>query len=99
MASSPSSPTRAAAQAKADWRVHPNCPTHLAVDLTNVVMALPASYFLAPQSGEVFESVDAALARLNGYALTQGFAWSKLGFRAEQETLHLFQAYPPWRSN
>jgi len=76
--SPPLSPTNAA-QAKADWHVDPNCPAHLAVELTNVVMDLPTSYFLAPHSGEVFGSVEAALARLNGYALTQGFAVVKSG--------------------
>jgi hypothetical protein len=44
-----------------------------------VVMDLPASYFLVLCTGEVFISVDAALTRLNGYALTQGFAVVKTG--------------------
>ena len=60
--------------AKATWKPHPFCPPHQVPVLTREIQALPASAFLQPCTGETFDSPVNALRRLNGYALSQGFA-------------------------
>ena len=63
--------------AKAAWKPHPFCPPHQLPVLTREVQALPASFFLRPYTGETFDSPLDALRRLNGFALSQGFAIAK----------------------
>ena len=60
--------------AKAAWKPHPFCPPHQLPVLTREIQALPASFFLYPCTGETFDSPGIALRRLNGFALSQGFA-------------------------
>ena len=60
--------------AKAAWKPHPFCPPHQLPVLTREIQALPASFFLHPCTGETFDSPGIALRRLNGFALSQGFA-------------------------
>lgn len=64
---------------KAAWQPDPQCPPHLVVELTNAVQLLPPSCFVPPRSGEQFASATEATQRLNGYALTQGFAVVRTG--------------------
>jgi hypothetical protein len=56
------------------WRAHPLCPLDASKRVERAVRALPAGYHEAPQADEVFESAEACLLRLQGYALSQGFA-------------------------
>ena len=55
------------------WRAHPACPKHLVGALERHVNALPATYLLPPQSGEIFDSIASCECRLRGYSLVQGF--------------------------
>jgi hypothetical protein len=56
------------------WTAHPECPEHLKSDLEARVRALPSSFLLRPVAGEVFDDVDLCQERLQGWALSQGFA-------------------------
>ena len=60
--------------AKAAWKPHPFCPPHQLPVLLREIQALPASVFPHPCTGETFDSPVDALRRLNGFALSQGFA-------------------------
>src|SRR5881275_1914958 len=53
---------------------HPLCPPHLRKVVEDAVEAFDSAWLLPPQAGEVFESAKACLRRLQGYALSQGFA-------------------------
>ena len=56
------------------WRAPSACPPHAAVRIERAVQALPDKYLRPPQTGEVFDSAEACLHRLQGFALSQGFA-------------------------
>lgn len=68
------SPSPEAVAAKAAWRLHGQCPLNLVTELVSAVSGLPPPYFVRPHTGEVFDSPKEALRRLNGFALTQGYA-------------------------
>ena len=56
------------------WTAHPECPEHIKPVLEARVRSFPASFLLAPVAGEVFENPDLCQERLQGWALSQGFA-------------------------
>ena len=56
------------------WRADPACPAAIRNKLERVVQALPAEYLASPRNGEEFTSAEACLRRLQGYALSEGFA-------------------------
>jgi hypothetical protein len=56
------------------WQAHPQCPTDARNKLQNIVQALPAAYLSPPQDGEEFDGEDSCIRRLQGYALSKGFA-------------------------
>ena len=74
---------------KANWRVHPQCPQHLIDGIQRAVQALPATFFLRPRAGELFDSPVDALRRLNGFALTRGFAVVKTGGSEDSKFLYI----------
>ena len=53
---------------------HTQCPTHLRKCVEDYADSLPQAWLLPPQAGEVFDQTQDCLARLQGYAFTQGFA-------------------------
>jgi hypothetical protein len=63
----------------ANWKPHLDCPGELIDELTRAVMALPAPFFERLCTGELFGSPTDALQRLNGFALTEGFAVIVIG--------------------
>jgi len=56
------------------WNAHPECPEHIKADLEARVRSFPPSYLLAPIAGEVFDNLELCKERLQGWALSQGFA-------------------------
>ena len=56
------------------WSPHPDCPPHLVPILQKAISALPPSFLLEPTDGEVFETKEDCLKRLQGHALSMGFA-------------------------
>ena len=60
------------------WQAHPQCPPEARNQLEKLVQALPAAYLKAPQKGEEFGSHESCIRRLQGYALSQGFAVVKV---------------------
>ena len=53
---------------------HQLCPPHLRSLVEDTVQAFDDSWLLPPVEGEIFESGKACLARLQGFALSRGFA-------------------------
>jgi hypothetical protein len=53
---------------------HALCPPHLRTVVENAVEAFDSAWLLPPQQGELFDNPKACLRRLQGYALSQGFA-------------------------
>jgi hypothetical protein len=51
-----------------------NLPTHLREPFLRAVRANPPEWLLPPNTEDVFDSSDACLARLQAFALGQGFA-------------------------
>jgi hypothetical protein len=60
------------------WNAHPACPPDVRVKIERAVRALPAGYLNPPYGGEVFESAEACLRRLQGFVLSKGFAVVKV---------------------
>lgn len=58
----------------AEWTAHVDCPADVRADLEARVRSLPASYLEEPLDNEVFENVELCRERLQGWALSQGFA-------------------------
>jgi hypothetical protein len=59
----------------ATWIVKPACPAHLREVLERFVNGQNAAWRLPPApKGEVFDSFEQCLARLNVYAIAEGFA-------------------------
>ena len=56
------------------WLAHPECPEHAKAELELRVRSLPSSFLVAPVDGEVFENAALCQERLQGWALSQGFA-------------------------
>jgi hypothetical protein len=56
------------------FTAHPLCPPHLRQLVENTVEAFDNAWLLPPQDGEVFATTKECLARLQGFALSQGFA-------------------------
>jgi hypothetical protein len=53
---------------------HALCPPHLRTVVEDAVEAFDNAWLLPPRQGEVFETSKACRRRLQGYALSQGFA-------------------------
>jgi hypothetical protein len=53
---------------------HPLCPPHLRNTVKEAVESFNSSWLLPPQKGEVFQTAKDCLRRLQGYALSRGFA-------------------------
>ena len=53
---------------------HALCPPHLCKLVEDTVEAFDSAQLLPPQQGELFESAKDCLRRLQGYALSCGFA-------------------------
>lgn len=60
------------------WQAHPHCPTEARNQLEEIVQALPEAYLQPPQKDEEFDSHESCFQRLQGYALSQGFAVVKV---------------------
>jgi hypothetical protein len=60
------------------WQAHPLCPPEARDKLKDIVKALPEAYLLPPQADEEYESPESCMRRLQGYALTKGFAVVKV---------------------
>ena len=56
------------------WTAHPDCLEHVKIELKTRVRSFPPSFLLAPVDGEVFDNADMCQERLQGWALSQGFA-------------------------
>jgi MULE transposase domain len=56
------------------WSPHPLCPPHIVPILERAVGKLPPAFLLEPVRGEVFETKEDCLKRLQGHALSVGFA-------------------------
>jgi hypothetical protein len=56
------------------WQAHPHYPPEARNQLEKIVQALPEAYLKPPQKGEEFDSHESCIRRLQGYALSQGFA-------------------------
>ena len=56
------------------WSAHPECPEHVKSYLEARVRSFPPSFLLAPVAGEIFDNPDVCKERLQGWALSQGFA-------------------------
>ncbi|KAF7511454.1 hypothetical protein GJ744_004643 [Endocarpon pusillum] len=56
------------------WTAHPDCPEHLKPELERRVRSLPSSFLLPPIANEVFDNPNVCYERLQGWALSQGFA-------------------------
>jgi hypothetical protein len=53
---------------------HPQCPPHLRQLVEDAVEAFDNAWLLPPQNEEVFTTAKECLARLQGFALSRGFA-------------------------
>jgi hypothetical protein len=53
---------------------HPLCPPHLRQLVEDTVQSFDDAWLLPPQDGELFDSGKACLDRLQGFALSRGFA-------------------------
>jgi hypothetical protein len=53
---------------------NPLCPPHLRKAVEDAVETFDSAWLLPPQSGEVFQTAKDCLRRLQGYALSRGFA-------------------------
>jgi hypothetical protein len=71
------------------WRAKPGCAEHHRVAVERIGNALPPSWHLQPQSGELFDSLDHCNRRLRGYAFVQGFDTVRQGGGTK--------ANPSWR--
>jgi MULE transposase domain len=60
--------------AELPWTPNSLCPPHIVPILEQAVLALPPSFLIPPAKGEMFEGKDDCLKRLQGYALSTGFA-------------------------
>jgi hypothetical protein len=56
------------------WTAHPECPEHVKSDLKAHVRSFSPPFLLALVAGEVFDNPDVCKERLQGWALSQGFA-------------------------
>jgi hypothetical protein len=56
------------------FAAHPLCPPHLRNAVEEAVESFDSSWLLSPRNGEVFLTAKDCLHRLQGYALSQGFA-------------------------
>jgi hypothetical protein len=56
------------------WTAYPGCPEHGKPELERRVRFLPSSFLLPPVAGELIVNGDRCQERLQGWALSQGFA-------------------------
>ena len=85
--SSESGPVGPSAEAlKASWQPHPRCPDYALEQLRTLVASFPAPWFPPLCKGDKFESLADALARLQGFTVTQGFAVTNIS--GSLESLH-----------
>jgi hypothetical protein len=79
---------------------HALCPPHLRKLVEDAVEAFDSAWLLPPQQGELFDSSKDCLRRLQGYALSRGFAvvttTSKKG-RAQFACIHHGAETKNWR--
>ena len=79
---------------------HSLCPPHLRRTIEDAVEAFDGKWLLAPVHGELFATANEYLARLQGYALSRGFAvvttTSKKG-RAQFACVHHSEDSKNWR--
>jgi hypothetical protein len=55
------------------WHAKPGCPEHHRSALERMVNALPSSYLLPPQTGEIFDSLDDCNSRQPRLFASRGF--------------------------
>jgi hypothetical protein len=55
------------------WQAKPGCAEHHRAAVERIVNALPPSWLLHPQSGEIFDDLDYCNRRMRGYSLAEGF--------------------------
>ena len=60
--------------AELPWSPNSLCPPHIVPILEQAVLALPHSFLILLASGELFDNREDCLKRLQGYALSAGFA-------------------------
>src|SRR5947207_4617816 len=68
------SQSSSASAAASAFVAHALCPPHLRTMVEDAVEAFDSAWLLPPQQGELFDNPKACLRRLQGYALSQGFA-------------------------
>lgn len=56
------------------WTAHPGCPEHVKPELERHVRSLLSFFLLSPVADELFVNADVCQERLQGWALSQGFA-------------------------
>ena len=71
------------------WQAHPLCPPEARNRLRNIVEALPEAYLLPPQAGEEFGSPESCMRRLQGYALSKGFAVVKVSGSTDSKRVRI----------
>jgi hypothetical protein len=71
------------------WQAHSLCPPEARNRLETIVQALPEAYLSPPQAGEEFESAESCIRRLQGYALSKGFAVVKVSGSADLKRVRI----------
>ncbi|KAF7503405.1 hypothetical protein GJ744_009713 [Endocarpon pusillum] len=71
------------------WQAHPLCPPEARNRLQDIVQGLPEAYLLPPQTGEEFENPESCLRRLQGYALSKGFAVIKVSGSTDSKRVRI----------
>jgi hypothetical protein len=80
--------------------VHQLCPPRLRQLVEDTVQSFDDAWLLPPEEGEVFESGNACLARLQGFALSTGFAamtTSSMAARYRFGCIHRGEDTKNWR--
>jgi hypothetical protein len=67
------------------WRPHFLCPHHIIPFLEAAIADTPAKWLIEPQADEVFESADDCQRRLQGFALSVGFAVVRVSGSMKQQ--------------
>ncbi|KAF7505209.1 hypothetical protein GJ744_001138 [Endocarpon pusillum] len=72
----------------ATWQAHPHCPPEAQNRLKKIVQALPEAYLEPPQKREEFDGHESCIRRLQGYALSRGFAVVKVSGGINSKRAH-----------
>jgi hypothetical protein len=56
------------------WSPNSLCPSHIVLILEQAVLALPYSFLIPLVRGELFDDKEDCMKRIQGYALSAGFA-------------------------